>query len=191
MDPMTIIAGVKLATAGVDLALDAAEGAVKRIKRAMAVGKEIGAITHDLGTFFSAQGEIEAAAKKQQDDARAAKARGERLPRKSALSEAFDIVVAARQLREFETELREWMIWTGNGDFYQELIDERARIIAEREQERIDDIKEQKRLQRAAEKKVEQRIQLLQDAGAVILGGIVIVMLCYGIWWMVHFNDRL
>lgn len=191
MDPMTIIAGAKLAAAGVDLALDAAEGAVKRIKRAMAVGKEIGAITHDLGTFFSAQGEVEAAVKQQDDDKRAAKARGERLPRKSALSEAFDIVVAARQLREFETELREWMIWTGNGDFYQELIDVRAQVIAEREQERLDDIKEQKRLQRLAEKMVEQRIQTIQDAGAVILGGVAIVMLCYGIWWMVHFNDRL
>jgi len=190
MDPMTIIAGAKLATAGVDMALDAAEGAVKRIKRAMAVGKEIGAITHDLSTFFSAQGEVEAAAKKHEDDKRAAKLAGKKLPEKSALAEALDVVLRARQLREFETELREWMIWTGNGDFYQELIDERARIVSQREHDRLDEIKEQKRLVAAAVRRKERRNAAILDALAVIVGICAILTICYGMWWMFTYNDR-
>jgi len=190
MDPMTIIAGAKLATAGVDMALDAAEGAVKRIKRAMAVGKEIGAITHDLSTFFSAQGEVEAAAKKHEDDKRAAKLAGKKLPEKSALAEALDVVLRARQLREFETELREWMIWTGNGDFYQELIDERARIVSQREHDRLDEIKEQKRIVAAAVRRKERRNAAILDALAVIVGICAILTICYGMWWMFTYNDR-
>lgn len=190
MDPMTIIAGAKLAAASVDLALDAAEGAAKRIRRAMKVGSEFADIAHDVGAFFSAQGEAEAAAKKQEDDKRAAKLRGEKPPEKDALSQAFDNVMRVRKLREFETELREWMIWTGNGDFYQELIDERARIVSQREHDRLDEIKEQKRIVAAAVRRKERRNAAILDALAVIVGICAILTICYGMWWMFTYNDR-
>lgn len=190
MELMTVIAGAKVAVAGVDLALDAAEGAAKRIRRAMAVGSEFADIAHDVGAFFSAQGEAEAAAKKAEDAKRAAKMRGEKPPEKDVLSQAFENVMRVRKLREFETELREWMVWTGNGDFYHELIAERSRIIAERERERIDEIKAIKAAEERAHRVRLKRRQRLLDGVAVIIGSIVGVAVLYSVYWMFTFHDR-
>lgn len=191
MELMTVIAGAKVAVAGVDLALDAAEGAAKRIRRAMEVGSEFADIAHDVRAFFSAQGEAEEAQRRSDEEARSAKTRGDTPPRKDVLTEAFDNVMRVRQLRQFETELREWMIWSGNGDLYQELMAERKRIAEEREKERLDALKAAKLAEEKARRRVAQRRQRALDAIAAIMGVVAGSAVIYGIWWMFTFHDRI
>ena len=94
MDPITI-----------GLAFSAAQAAVKGIKQAIALGKDIQSVTKDLGDFFKSSAEVKVAAVEAQraaDD-----------PNCSAdvTMMALDIVLKEKQLRDDEIALKNMIIY--------------------------------------------------------------------------------
>jgi|AACY02.7.fsa_nt_gi hypothetical protein len=176
IDPITIGA-----------AFAVAKGAVAGVKQAIELGHEIKDCYEDLQKFFHSQGEIEKAAKAvevakaqpKSDDPKEAAAQ------ESILSQAFTIVMARKQAKEFEIELRDLFAMkgeTGPGSLYEELCAERNRISGEQDAENREAIRKARLAKdRAARKKQEQE-ELLMTAGIFVflgIGGIIIFVAIY------------
>jgi len=94
MDPITI-----------GLAFSAAQAAVKGIKQAIALGKDIQSITQDLGSFFKSSAEVRVAAVEAQraaDDPNCSE---------DVTMMALDIVLKEKQLRDDEVALKNMIIY--------------------------------------------------------------------------------
>jgi len=126
------------------VALATAEAAVAGIKRAIQVGKD----AHDcLGEFlqlFDARDQVQKASNEERKSK----------PQQSVMSEALESVIAARKIRQMEQELQQYLIWSGQGDVWNEIVQghnsithkrQPAELAAQREAER----KEQERKERA------------------------------------------
>jgi len=173
IDPITIGA-----------AFAVAKGAVAGVKQAIELGHEIKDCYDDLQKFFNAQGEIEKAAK----EVEAAKTQPkpedpkEAEKQESALSQAFTIVMQRKQLKQFETELRDMFTLKGELDLYHELCAERNRIAGEQDEAHREAIRKARLAKdRAARKKQEQE-ELLMTAGIFVflgIGGIIIFVAIY------------
>lgn len=154
---------------------EGAQAAVKGIKQAVALGKEVRDVYRDLSTFFNAQGQIEVAYQKSQagvpveEDGR------------TATQKALDIVFMRREMIQMEVELRETLIYGFNeSGLYDEMCKERAKIIAA-EQDAIREARLQKQLAEAkARKKKEKREELI----FIVLGCVVGVAIVAGVIWM-------
>lgn len=154
---------------------EGAQAAVKGIKQAVALGKEVRDVYRDLSTFFNAQGQIEVAYQKSQagvpveEDGR------------TATQKALDIVFMRREMIQMEVELRETLIYGFNeSGLYDEMCKERAKIIAA-EQEAIREARLQKQLAEAkARKKKEKREELI----FIVLGCVVGIAIVAGVIWM-------
>jgi len=173
IDPVTIGA-----------AFAVAKGAVAGVKQAIELGHEIKDCYEDLQKFFRSQGEIEKAAKavevakaqpKSEDPKEAA-------AQESILSQAFQIVMARKQAKEFEIQLRDLFAMKGELGLYQELCQERDRLSGEQDAENREAIRKARLAKdRAARKKQEQE-ELLMTAGIFVflgIGGIIIFVAIY------------
>ena len=114
----------------IGVAVAGARAAVKGIREAIKLGHDIKDCYGELVSFFTAQGEIEAAAKQNEEES---KKPGPK-PR-NATAMAMEIVMQRRQMREFERELRDMFTIKGELDLYNELIAERNKIVQAREAE--------------------------------------------------------
>ena len=159
IDPVTIGA-----------AFTVAKTSVAFVKEAINMGKEIRDCYGELSQFFTAQGQIEKAAK-QVEAAKAAPKPDdpkEAEQHESALSQAFTIVMQRKQMREFEQELRDMFTLKGELDLYHELCAERQRIVGEQDEAAREAIRKARLAKdRAARKKQEQE-ELLMMAGIVV-----------------------
>jgi len=173
IDPVTIGA-----------AFAVAKGAVAGVKQAIELGHEIKDCYEDLQKFFRSQGEIEKAAKavevakaqpKSEDPKEAA-------AQESVLSQAFQIVMARKQAKEFESQLRDLFAMKGELGLYQELCQERDRLSGEQDAENREAIRKARLAKdRAARKKQEQE-ELLMTVGIFVvlgIGGIIIFVATY------------
>lgn len=173
IDPVTIGA-----------AFAVAKGAVAGVKQAIELGHEIKDCYEDLQKFFRSQGEIEKAAKavevakaqpKSEDPKEAA-------AQESILSQAFTIVMARKQAKEFEIQLRDLFAMKGELGLYQELCQERDRLSGEQDAENREAIRKARLAKdRAARKKQEQE-EMLMTAGIFVflgIGGIIIFVAIY------------
>lgn len=173
IDPVTIGA-----------AFAVAKGAVAGVKQAIELGHEIKDCYEDLQKFFRSQGEIEKAAKavevakaqpKSEDPKEAA-------AQESILSQAFTIVMARKQAKVFEIQLRDLFSMKGELGLYQELCQERDRLSGEQDAENREAIRKARLAKdRAARKKQEQE-ELLMTAGIFVflgIGGIIIFVAIY------------
>ena len=115
------------------------------IKEAIAVGHDIASMGKELSSFFTAQGEVEAAAK----EAEAIRKDPKRNKEKSATSIAMDCVLRAEELRIAERELRDMFAIQGKLDMYKRMCQIRSDIIDSRQRE----IKEENRAAQAKIKK--------------------------------------
>ena len=170
MDPITVGAAFAIAKA-----------AVAGVKEAIALGKEVQECYHDISAFFTAQGQIQAAAVQQEHDQKLGKP-----VQKDATAEALDAMFASRQMFKMEVELREALIY-GSGNesgLYEEMCQRRDQII----QDRRDALEEEARQIRlkayAIKRKKEQRIQNIQEWLAVVVGVSISSFIMYCIWWM-------
>lgn len=147
-----------------------AKTSVAFVKEAINMGKEIRDCYGELSKFFTAQGQIEKAAK-QVEAAKAAPKPDdpkEAEQHESALSQAFTIVMQRKQMREFEQELRDMFTLKGELDLYHELCAERQRIVGEQDEAAREAIRKARLAKdRAARKKQEQE-ELLMMAGIVV-----------------------
>ena len=173
IDPITI--GAAFAVAKTSVAF---------VKEAINMGKEIRDCYGELSKFFTAQGQIEKAAK-QVEAAKAAPKPDdpkEAAAQESVLSQAFTIVMQRKQAKEFEQELRDLFSLKGEMALYEELCKERNRISGEQDEAAREAIRKARLAKdRAARKKQEQE-ELLMTAGIFVflgIGGIIIFVAIY------------
>jgi hypothetical protein len=144
-------------------AFAAAQAAVKGVKAAIALGKDIHAVSGDMMKFFEAKDIVQKAASKPKIGFAG-----------SDTASAFEIVMQAKQLADAERELNNYMVMSGNADLWQQLMVERNNIIQNRKSQEILDEKN------AAAKKKE-----LDELINWLLGGaIVILVLGLVFWWL-------
>jgi hypothetical protein len=140
-----------------------AQAAVKGVKAAIALGKDIQAISGDMMKFFEAKDIVQKAASKPKTGFAG-----------SDTAAAFQIVMQAKQLADAERELNNYMVMSGNADLWQQLMIERNNIIQTRKKQEILDEKN------AAAKKKE-----MDEFINWLLGGaIVILILSLVFWWI-------
>jgi len=140
-----------------------AQAAVKGVKAAIALGKDIQAISGDMMKFFEAKDIVQKAASKPKTGFAG-----------SDTAQAFEIVMQAKQLADAERELNNYMVMSGNADLWQQLMIERNNIIQQRKKQEILDEKN------AAAKKKE-----MDEFINWLLGGaIAILVLGLVFWWI-------
>lgn len=169
MDPLTI--GAAFVTA---------QTAVKGIKEAIKLGKEIGDIAHDVNKFFHSQATIDKAARQKTVEIReAVKDPNKKQTYYELTAHAMDIAIKQEEMARYEKEIRDTLIWSGNGHIYRKMCIERNRMIQEQEQAE------------AAQKIVELRQKQLDDARKeevrdMILVFVIFIVFAGLFWWTVE-----
>jgi len=139
------------------VALATAEAAVAGIKRAIQVGKD----AHDcLGEFlqlFDARDQVQKASNEERKSK----------PQQSVMSEALESVIAARKIRQMEQELQQYLIWSGQGDVWNEIVQEHNSIIQKRKAAEL-------AAQREAERKEQERKERALILVVIGIGGIIL-----------------
>lgn len=161
-----------------------AEQAFESASRMLTVGADIQQCVPELFRFFKAQGEIDAFAAREKA-VLIASTRKSQLRRKKSAEDEFLGLARARRLAELETNIKDLLIYSGNSDIYKDMCNIRQEIFAEREHERIEEIKEQERIRTEKLRRREKRRERIEELLTVLIGVVVIVGMVYGIWWMI------
>ena len=143
-------------------AFAAAQTAIKGVKAAIALGKDIQAVSGDLMKFFEAKDVVQKAASKPKSSFA-----------QSDTAQAFEIVMQAKILADAERELNNYMVMSGNADVWQQLLIERNRIIQQR---KVEEILAENHAKKHKEEVDELLTWLIGGALALLLLG-----LCF--WW--------
>ncbi len=109
-------------------AVSLANSAFNALKSGIAKGKELQDMGETLGKFWDANETITQASIENETATYAQKL----LQGKSIESQALEITIAKNKAREMENELREYLIYSGQGEFYREMLRERRNIKNER-----------------------------------------------------------
>lgn len=140
-----------------------AQAAIKGVKAAIALGKDIQAVSGDLMKFFDAKDVVQKAAAKPKSGFA-----------QSDTAQAFEIVMQAKVLADAERELNNYMVMSGNADVWQQLLVERNRIIQQRKVEEI-----------LAANHAKKRKDEIDDLLTWLMGGslaLLLLGLCF--WWI-------
>ena len=139
-------------------AFAAAQAAVKGIKAAIALGKDIQSASNDILKFFDAKDTLTVASTNPKKAG----------VKRSDMARAAELVMQAHQIQKAEADLREYLIYTGNAQIWDQIMVERNRIQSER---RAEDA----RTKKAKAKKLKQ----VQDAITLTMGAILLSILIY------------
>lgn len=107
------------------VALAAAQAAVAGIKQAIQVGKDAKECLGEFMQLFDAQDQIQKASTEER-----AKLPPEK--QKSAMSEALETVIAAKKVREMTDELKQFLVWSGQSDVWDEIQREHNAVVQRR-----------------------------------------------------------
>ena len=88
--------------------------------------------------------------------------------KRSDMARAAELVLQAHQIQKAEADLREYLIYTGNAQLWDQIMMERNRIQSER---RSDEIK--------AKKAHAKKLKEIKDATALALGALLLSILIY------------
>ena len=144
-------------------AFAAAQAAVKGVKAAIALGKDIQAVSGDMMKFFEAKDVVQKAASKPKSSFA-----------QSDTAQAFEVVMQAKMLNDAERELNNYMVMSGNADLWQQLLVERNRIIQQRKVEEI-----------LAENKAKKHKEDLDELLTWLMAGaLVLLLLGLLFWWL-------
>ena len=146
-----------------------AQAAVKGVKAAIALGKDIQAVSGDLMKFFEAKDVVQKAASKPKSSFA-----------QSDTAQAFEIVMQAKQLADAERELNNYFVMSGNADLWQQLLIERNRIIQDRKTQEILDEKNAK----AKKEEMDEFLTWLMG------GALVILLLGMSFWWLTILMEK-
>lgn len=140
--------------------LAAAEAAVAGIKKAIQVGRDAKDCLGDFMKLFDAQDAVQKASTQDRSKLKPEE-------QKSAMSEALESVIAAKKIRDMTEELKQYLVWSGQADLWEEIQRERNAVIQRRKAE---ELAEQKRKEEAARKKKERAlIAMVVGTGGIIL----------------------
>lgn len=149
----------------IGLAISIASSAFSTIKKAVETGREIEDVAGFFGKFFDAKDNIVAAGESAKNQPFAKKL----FSGSSIEAQALEITAARHKVAALEKELREFLIYSGQGQFYEDMMKERRNI-------------RETRLREAA-KKAENR-KLLIDAVTIGLIGVFaigIIVVIFGV----------
>ena len=102
-----------------------AQGAVKGIKAAIALGKDVKGLINEFSSFYQHADAVHVASTKMKiasigkSDAQIS-------------SDALKIAMASKALRDHEKELKDILFWSGNASVWEEMMSERTRMTKER-----------------------------------------------------------
>tara|TARA_R110000822_G_scaffold12962_2_gene46607 strand:- start:352 stop:804 length:453 start_codon:yes stop_codon:yes gene_type:complete len=116
-----------------------AQSAVAGIKQAFALGQDIQGVAGDLTKFFDAKDEVFKAIHTSRSDS----------------ATAMDLAIKASNLAQQEKEIREYLIYTGQGDIWEDFLFQRNKIMAARKADEL-------RARLAIEKKKKERDEMLE-----------------------------
>lgn len=150
-------------------AFAAAQAAVKGVKAALALGKDIQAVSGDLMKFFEAKDAVQKAASQPKSSFA-----------KSDTAAAFEIVMHAKQLADAERELNNYFVMSGNADLWQQLLIERNNIIQNRKAEEI----------LAAKNEKKRKDELDELLTWLMAGALVILLLGLLFWWLTLLMEK-
>ena len=154
----------------ISVAFATAQGAVNGIKAAINMGKDINGIIGDFSKFFSASNDVLAAANKiKADNANKTDAQ--------IGQQALQLAMAAKQLRVYAKELKELLIYSGNGDIWDEMLAEQTRLVKEK--------KEFLRKQAISDKKKKEQIAELIMLTLIGAGSFMILVPVVGLIFFV------
>jgi len=102
-----------------------AQGAVKGIKAAVQLGKDVSGLYKEFSQFYHAADQVHVASTKMRIAA---------INKTDAQinSDALQIAMASKTLRDNERELKDILFWSGNADVWNEMMAERTRMAKER-----------------------------------------------------------
>ena len=129
-----------------------AQGAVKGIKSALQLGKDINGLYKEFSTFFQASDAVHIASSKMKMN---------NIGKTDAQigAEALQIAMASKALRDTEKQLKDMLYWSGNAQVWDDMMKERVRMMKERA---------------AAESALEKaKIQKREDLSNIILNVII------------------
>jgi len=86
---------------------------------------------------------------------------------RSAMSEAMESVIAARKIRDMERELQQYLVWSGQGDVWDEIIAEHTSIVQKRKAAELAAKREAERLEK--QKRERALIATVIGTGGIIL----------------------
>lgn len=141
-----------------------AQAAIKGVKAAIALGKDIQAVSGDLMKFFEAKDVVQKAASKPKSSFA-----------QSDTAQAFEIVMQAKILADAERELNNYMVLSGNADLWQQLLIERNALIQRRKVEEI-----------LAANHAKKRKEEIDELLTWLIGGaltLLLLGLCF--WWTI------
>ena len=139
----------------IGLAISMASTAFNAIKRAVEVGRDVEDVAGYFGKFFDARDQISEANEYGKNQPLVKKL----FSGQSVEAQALDITVAKYKIASIEKELREFLIYSGQGQFYEDMMQERRSI-------------RQARLMQAA-KKAENMKMMIDVASIVAIGGLL------------------
>lgn len=161
-----------------------AKTTVAGIKEAIKLGKDAGEIAGEISKFFHSAVTVEKAAKKI-DAARVVQMnqdikKGQLKDYYELTAEAMDIAIKAEEVKRFEKEIKDTLVWSGRGHIYHTMISERNRM--EAEQARAVALEELEKARLEQEKQHQQ--ELMKD---LLLSGLAVVITVSMIWWVIDF----
>jgi hypothetical protein len=152
----------------VAVALATAQAAVEGIKKAISIGKEAHECLGEFMQLFDTQEQLNRASNEER------KAKSDK-PQQSVMSEALETVIAARKVQQMTNELREFLIWSGQGDVWDQIQSEHNAIVQRRKAAEL-------AAQREAERRERQKRERALIAMVLGIGGIILFNLGRYIW---------
>lgn len=152
----------------VAVALATAQAAVEGIKKAISIGKEAHECIGEFMQLFDTQEQLQKASNEER------KAQSDK-PQQSVMSEALETVIAARKVQQMTNELREFLIWSGQGDVWDQIQSEHNAIVQKRRAAELAAKREAERM----EKQRKERALIIAVLG---IGGVILFNLGKYIW---------
>jgi hypothetical protein len=143
----------------VAVVLATAQAAVAGIKQAIQIGKEAHECLGDFMKLFDAQDQLQKASLEEKAKQKPSE--------QSAMSEALETVIAAKKVREMTQELKQFLIWSGQADIWDEIQREHNAIVQKRKAAELAAQREKERL--AKQKKERALIAVVVATGGLIL----------------------
>jgi molecular chaperone GrpE (heat shock protein) len=154
----------------IGIAFSVAQSSVNNIKKAIALGKDIHSLTGEFVKFFNSSDKVHTASVK-------LKAKNVGKSDSDISAVALELAMNSKRLRDAEKELKELLIYSGNGDIWEEMLRERTRLIKERNAAEREMIKI----------KAKQREQLAEDFLTIVVSlvGLFILIAAIKIMWQI------
>jgi hypothetical protein len=154
----------------VGAAFAVAQASVKTVKEAIKLGKDIYEVSGDLTKFFTSQSQINQEIRKAEGKKQELLKEDKKEDYYALTARALDAAIKSKKMKQDEAEIRTLLIWTGNGDVYDDMVRERMRL--EKEQE----LKENRELfERTVRAKKAQQARELQGDIAMAFGLLLLI----------------